>query len=103
MLSNVGDDIASEDISNVFAIDIPRKVSRPKIKTAFQPDDAYTDVDEGHFLCPDLGKTVLQPASWAPGERSEKIAFSADTDEVVLNSVKVGDDVSPSVKGKSIH
>ena len=57
------------------------------------------DVDEGHFICPDLGHTVLKLTSWKPGKRSAKIDFCTNTDEAILEGAKIGDGVSPSVKG----
>ena len=71
-------DVATQNISNVCAIEVPRKVSQPKIKTIFQPEPSYSDIDEGHFICPDIGKTVLRSATWSPGERKEKIYFNEE-------------------------
>ena len=79
-------------------IDIPRKVSRPKIRTKFQPEPVYTNVDEGHFVWPDLGHAVLREASWEPGLRKNKISFCERSDSVLLDKVQFGDEVSVSVK-----
>ena len=92
-------EIATTDVSNTFVIDIPRKVSRPKIKTIFHPEPSYSDVDEGHFVCPALGNTVLRQTDWKPGIRNDIVRYSEEVDGQLLRSVKFEDDLDVSVKG----
>jgi hypothetical protein len=84
----VDNNIATQHISIVCAIEVPRKISRPKIKTIFQPEPSYSDIDEGHFICPDIGKTVLKLAKWSPGERKEKISFIENKDTDLFNKIQ---------------
>ena len=67
-------------------IDVPRKVSRPKVISRFEPEPVYTDVDEGHFICPDLGHTALRVVNWEPGKRSETISYSRGKDHTFLEN-----------------
>ena len=91
-------DIELENDSKTFVIDIPRKVSRPKVKTTFTPEPSYSDVDEGLFVCPELGNTVLRQTVWKPGVRSSKVNYSEDVDGDLLRSVKFEDGLAASVK-----
>ena len=80
------------------AIEVPRKVSRPKIKIIFQPEPSYSDIDEGHFICPDIGKTVLRSATWSPGERKEKISFNEESDSELFKKIAFDKNMDSSAK-----
>ena len=79
-------------------IKIPRKISRPRIKPTFQPEPTYSDIDEGHFICPDLGHTVLRSKNWEPGKRENIITFSSDSDQKVLDKLTFEETIRPPVK-----
>ena len=91
-------EIASPHKYDVNVIDVPRKVSRPKVKSKYKPEPVYTDVDEGHFICLDLGHTVLRVVNWEPGGRSETIVYSKDKDHVLLENIHFETDTTLSVK-----
>ena len=95
---NEGNDIAHPDKLNVCVIDVPRKVSRPKVKTAYKPEPVYTDVDEGHFMYPEFDNTVLRLSSWILGKWDEVIEFSKDKDSALFDTIKLDNDISPPVK-----
>ena len=58
-----------------MVIDVPRKVSRPKVASIYQPPLFSNDVDEGIFLFKELGRAVFQPTPWKPGYRNDIIVF----------------------------
>ena len=77
------------------AIDIPRKVSRPKVKNAFLPPLSYTDVSEGHFLFETLGKAVFRSSAWEPGIRTDVIEFDEVKYGKYFEKLKIGTLASP--------
>ena len=64
----------------------------------FAPEPVYTDIGEGHFICPDLGHTALRVVNWEPGKRSETIAYSREKDHKFLDGINFEEDTTPSVK-----
>ena len=84
--------------TNVHALEIPRKLSRPKTKTKFLTDPIYDNVDDGHFICPKLGHIILRSIHFELGIRSDKISFSSDKDSQLLDKTKFGSDIDPLIK-----
>jgi hypothetical protein len=96
-------DVTSPHKYVVNVIDVPRKVSRPKVKSTYEPEPVYTDVDEGHFICPDLGHTALRVINWEPGKRSETIAFSKEKHQAFLDKIQFEADTTSSVKNRILE
>ena len=53
--------VGSSDMHSANAIDIPRKVHRPKVTSNYEDVKSYLDVDEGHILHESYGKTMFRP------------------------------------------
>ena len=79
------------------AISVPRNISRPKVKSVFKPDGCYNDVDEDHFLFPDLGKTVFRSSPWNPGLRDDVLKFDESSNGKLFRSARIHADVPSDV------
>ena len=60
----------------IMAIDVPRKIWRPKVKSKYKPPLFNKDVDEGVFIFESLGAAVFRPKPWKPGVRNDFILFN---------------------------
>ena len=59
----------------IYAINVPRKINRPRVKSEYSPSDCYDDVDEDNFIFPALGRTVFRANPWDPGSRNDIIKY----------------------------
>ena len=79
-------------------IDVPRKVSRPKVKSIYKPDPVYNDVDDGHFVFENLGRCAFRVKAWKPGERTDVLRFDKESCTRELSQLRVGANVPSGVK-----
>lgn len=84
-------------------IDVPRKVSRPKVKSEFKPEPIYNDVDEGHFVLEKLGNTIFRVKAWEPGIRDDIIAFNSEKHNNELEKLNIGSNVPDAAKAIILH
>lgn len=79
-------------------IDVPRKVSRSRIKSEFKSELIYNDVDEGYFVLEQLGYTIFRVQAWEPGIRKDVISFDSNSHSDELKKLNIGSNVPDEAK-----
>ena len=84
------DDIVSFPTLATYAIEIPRKVSRTKVKNVFHPTIPCDNVEEGFFLYESLRKTAYRATTWQPGTRTDILPYKDSLYTEELKSLDIG-------------
>lgn len=87
------------DIAKIHVIEIPRKGSLPKVKSTYDPEVKYDDVDEAKFIFKKYGKAVFRIKAWELGVSNDIIDFKSVENAVMLDSLKISENVPSVSKG----
>ena len=97
--------IAQGVAADIFVIEVPPKVWRPKMLNKYKPIEYSDDIDDGVFDFETYGRAVFRPKTrWTPGDsRDDIIEFIAEKhSEELTKNFKVGENVSQEVKERLI-
>ena len=83
--------------SSVNVINIPCKVSRPKVISHFEDEESYPDVDEGFFLYEVFGKAMFRPRNWDSQPRDGLLQYDTVKHQKVLDTLSVDSKVNISI------
>ena len=99
----MSNDIATKRKASAFAIEVPMKVSRPRVKSTYNPEPVYDDADEGHFVLESMSNTVFRTRDWIPGHRDDIIRFDPEKHGKDLKQLKIGSQVPPHIRSFLEH